>query len=719
MDTAAAAYFDHAWDLLVVATMAGELTDVNPAWTRVLGWRREQLLGIRYLDLVHPDDLAETRTALTALRRGEVITGLANRYRAVDGRYRWLEWNVVADLDAGLARGVAREVTEQRREATLLRHVEQLSQIGSWEFELGSEEVWWSQVTHELHGTDPAQGPLTVAQAVAFYSAEVRDRIQQAFETLVATGDGYDLELPLTTADGRVIWVRTTGRARRRDEHGAVTSVYGTIADVTLERQRRRELLRFKEFVELAHDGVWELDGEGRTSYANRRMAELLARPVAELAGVVASSLVVEEDRERFVHALSAADEARAQELELRLALSDGTARWVQLALRLCAHNGDRPSTHLAVVADVSALKESEERSRRSEAQLRAFFDLAPTPILVTRWPDGELLDGNLAAAALLGCPIDELQGHQHHDLLLELNPARLGVIREQLSGTARYGPIEREIVDVDGATRQVVLEGVLVPMAVGEPAVWTVIDDVTERRRVERLKQEFVATVSHELRTPLTSITGAVDLLARAIVGEVAVEPDRAVDLVGVARRNTDRLSALVDDLLDLSRIDAEGLELDLEELDLGVVVEESIAEHATTARDRGVEVTLSTHGPTPIRGEVRRLLQVVGNLLANAISFSAPGSVVEVSVQRRGQQAELRVRDHGPGVPADFESLLFEPFTQADSSDRRARGGTGLGLSIVERVTIQHGGRAAYERPPDGGACFLVELPLAGTAP
>ena len=717
MDTAAAdAYFAHAWDLLVVATMSGELTEVNPAWTRVLGWQRQDLVGTRYLDWVHPDDLEETRRQLGGLRRGEVITGLANRYLAADGRYRWLQWNVVADPEAGVARGVARDVTDQRREAALLRHVEQLSRIGSWEVELGTDEVWWSQVTHELHGTDPAHGPLTVEQAVSFYSLAARERLEEAFTALVSTGSGYDLELPLETADGRAIWVRTTGLARRRDDGGPVTGVYGTIADITAERQRRLELLRFKEFVELAHDGVWELDAEGCTTYANHRMAELLERPTRELSGVDAASVIVEEDRDRFRRALSVADAAQPQELELRLALSDGTTRWVQLAMRARLAAGGGLSSHLVVVADVSELKESEERSRRNEAQLRTFFDLAPTPIVVTGWPDGELLDGNLAAAALLGSPIERLRGQHHHSLLAGLDPDRLAEVRERLARTARYGPIGRRIEDADGTSREVLLEGVLLPMAGGRTAVWTIVDDVTERRRVERLKQEFVATVSHELRTPLTSITGAVDLLGRAITGTVELGEQRTVELVGVAQRNTDRLAALVDDLLDLSRIEADSVELDLDDLDLGTLVTECVAEQAAAAQRRGVEVTLSQLGPTPVRGDARRLQQVAANLLSNAVSFAPPGTAVEVSVRRQGPRAELRVRDYGPGVPTSFEARMFEPFTQADSSDRRARGGSGLGLSIVERVTTQHGGQVLYERPEGGGACFVVRLPLAG---
>ncbi len=716
---AADAYFAHAWDLLVVATMAGVLTEVNPAWTRVLGWQRSDLIGTRYLDLVHPDDLPETREQLRALNRGAVISGLANRYRTAEGGYRWLEWNVVADPGAGVARGVARDVTERRREAALLGHVEQLSRIGSWELELGAGEVWWSQVTHELHGTDPAQGPLTVEQALSFYAPDAAEQLEAAFDALVSSGAGYDLELPLQRSDGRSLWVRTTGLAHRRDGTGAVTSVYGTIADITEERRRRGELLRFKEFVELAHDGIWELDAAGRTAYANRRMRELLERPAAALVGQEAASFVEDEDRDRFLRALSVADTAQPQELELRLALSDGTTRWVQLAMRArSGADGGAPS-HLAVVADVSALKESEERSRRNEAQLRTFFDLAPTPIVVTGWPDGALLDGNLAAAALLGAPIEQLRDQQHHALLADLSPGRLAQVREQLARTARYGPLERRIHDRDGSLREVVLEGVLLPTAGGRPAVWTVVDDVTERRRVERLKQEFLATVSHELRTPLTSIAGAVDLLARATTGAIALDEARAVELVTVARRNTDRLAALVDDLLDLSRIEADGVELDIEELDLGTVVAECVEEHRTAAAHRGVEVVLAALGPTPVRGDARRLHQVVGNLLANAVAFSPRGSTVEVAVGRAGPRAELRVRDHGPGVPAAFEARMFEPFTQADGSDRRARGGSGLGLSIVQRVTAQHGGQVRYEQAEGGGACFVVLLPLSGASP
>ena len=708
--------FAHAWDLLVVASMSGELIEVNPAWTRVLGWRRDELLGSRYLEWVHPDDRAATRARLRALEHGAAVTGLENRYRTAEGGYRWLQWNVVADVAADLVRGVARDVTDQRREAALLGHVEQLSRIGSWEAELGTDEVWWSTVTHELHGTDAADGPFTVSQALAFYPPESSRRIKRCFEELVATGRGYDIEVPLQTADGRAIWVRTTGRARRRDDAGSVTGVYGTIADITEERQRRLTLLRFKEFVELAHDGIWELDHRRRTTYANHRMAELLERPVAELSGVDASALIVEEDRGRFLRALAADDTSQPLELELRLELTDATTRWVQLAIRPRRDGHGALTSHLAVVADVSALKASEERSRRSEAQLRAFFDLAPTPIVVTGWPDGELLDGNLAAAALLGGHIEQLKGQHHHALLADLSPARLAQVREQLSRSDSYGPIERSIEDLDGMVHDVVLEGVLLPTAAGQPAVWTIVDDVTERRRVERLKQEFVATVSHELRTPLTSITGALELLARGVTGTADLRDDQAAELVGIAGRNSKRLAALVDDLLDLSRIEADAAKPDLHEHDLGVLVAECVSEYRASATRGGVELVSSQFEPTPVRADARRLHQAVGNLLANAISFAPPGSNVEVDVCRTGTHAQLRVRDHGPGVPASFEPHLFEPFTQADASDQRARGGSGLGLSIVARVAGQHGGEVVHQRPDEGGACFLVQLPLAG---
>lgn len=231
------------------------------------------------------------------------------------------------------------------------------------------------------------------------------------------------------------------------------------------------------------------------------------------------------------------------------------------------------------------------------------------------------------------------------------------------------------------------------------------------EHRRMEELKDEFVSLVSHELRTPLTSIHGALGLISAKFRSEL---PAEAVRLVEVARRNSERLKRLINDILDLRKAEAGALAFEIRPLEPRPLLQQTIDANQPYAAQFGVQVRL---GDVPsevallVDGE--RIVQVLTNLLSNAVKFSPPGGQVVVAAESRGTHLRITVADRGPGIPASFRDSVFQRFAQADRSAAGGRGGTGLGLAISKALVEGMGGRIGFEETPGGGATFYVELP------
>lgn len=240
-----------------------------------------------------------------------------------------------------------------------------------------------------------------------------------------------------------------------------------------------------------------------------------------------------------------------------------------------------------------------------------------------------------------------------------------------------------------------------------------TLVDNVaaTERRDVERLKDEFVSTVSHELRTPLTSIRGALGLLRAGVMGEL---PAEAGEVVAIAERNSERLLALIDDILDIERLRAGPLELVRGPLAADELVAHAVEATRGVARVRGVRLE-SDVCPDPVYGDRARLAQVLVNLLSNAVKFSPEGGLVRVEARRHGADVVFRVSDRGRGIPREYHEAIFERFRQVEATDAREMGGSGLGLALCRALVEQHGGMIGVESEPGAGSTFWVQVPAA----
>ena len=238
------------------------------------------------------------------------------------------------------------------------------------------------------------------------------------------------------------------------------------------------------------------------------------------------------------------------------------------------------------------------------------------------------------------------------------------------------------------------------------------VAEDITERKRIEQMKNEFISTVSHELRTPLTSVSGALGLVLSGKLGEI---PEKANRLLETAHRNSERLAHLINDLLDIEKIATGKVNLDMAVQPLRPILEQAVEENRAYGAERHIKLALNSEiARQNVKVDEQRLKQVLANLLSNAIKYSPDGGTITVEASSTDTDITVSVTDQGPGIPEDFHHKIFQRFAQADGSDTRKEGGTGLGLAITQELVTHMDGTIDFETTAGEGARFFFTLPL-----
>lgn len=357
-----------------------------------------------------------------------------------------------------------------------------------------------------------------------------------------------------------------------------------------------------------------------------------------------------------------------------------------------------------------------EAKRRRAERFLQMLekaVERMSIGVVITE-PDGTMLYVNPAGASMHGYEPRELIGTRYEllapaDGASNLPPSGLTAgrpwVREQLSRTRDGGTFPARLVsdNVRGENDRLA-------------TIVTCCEDISERRRIDRMKQDFISTISHELRTPLTSIVAALGLLEQPAVRSDA---ERLGELTSVAHRNSRRLLDLINDLLDIQRLSVGRLSLEAATIEILPLLDEAAAGMRAFAHERNVRIVVAAPPALVATADRRRLVQVLLNLLSNAIKFSPAGAAVRLTGSAERDAIVISVADRGPGIPATFRAQLFERFTQADASTVRATGGSGLGLAIARQlVEAMHGG-IDVETEQGLGTTFFVRLPPAVSEP
>lgn len=372
---------------------------------------------------------------------------------------------------------------------------------------------------------------------------------------------------------------------------------------------------------------------------------------------------------------------------------------------------------HLAIARDVTALQRSHDKLEDQKMFLRRVVDTDENLIFV-RDVQGRFLLCNNAFAALLDSHPSAIERCRAEDVIgaQRVLPLLQGEM-ELLSGNGELRITEVELTDAQGHERWLQVVKRPMTMSSGACHVVTVAVDMSLRRRMEQMKAEFIATVSHELRTPLTAIRGALGMLVGGIGGEIG---EGTRPLLDIAHKNSERLVRLINDILDIEKLEAGRLRFHFSHCDVQALIEQALLDIRPYADDYAVSLKL-VQPADPLRAEVDldpdRFAQVMANLLSNAIKHSPAGGVVSVELHSDDGSLEIDVQDQGQGIPEAFHSRIFERFAQADSSDARRRGGTGLGLAITRSLVHQMRGQIGFDSQEGQGTRFWLRLPRVRT--
>jgi PAS domain S-box-containing protein len=361
----------------------------------------------------------------------------------------------------------------------------------------------------------------------------------------------------------------------------------------------------------------------------------------------------------------------------------------------------------ILVIRDISLRKDAEKQLALMEARYHGLLEAAPDTMVVVNHA-GEIVLLNLQAEKEFGYRRDELLGQN----IKKIIPER---VAERLIGDGLRSSLPFQIgteTELTGRRKdggEFPIEIMLSPLESAERIL--VIRDISVRRQTERLKDEFVATVSHELRTPLTSISGSLGLLTGQWASKL---PESAARLLTIAHTNSQRLARLLNDILDIEKLESGHVVFNLSKVAVRSLAEHAIEDNRGFAESYGVQVRLDAASvDVDANVDPDRLSQVITNLLSNAIKFSPAGGEVVVAVEKNADKVRIAVRDNGTGIPDEFKPHIFEKFAQADATNTRQKGGTGLGLSIVKQIVERLGGTIGFGDAAGGGAIFHVELP------
>jgi len=623
--------------------------------------------------------------------------------------------------------------------------------------------VAWNQALAAMtgHGKAEMLGRGDRAYAAAFYGrpramlidliggwdSEDRgawDYVERRGETLVA--EAYVAEL--FGGRGAHIW-GTAGPLR--DREGVIFGAVESIRDIT-ERKLAETALRDSETkARLLADNIAELVAmiglDGRLSYASPSFRRTLGWEPDEVVGMRQAELFHPEDIKEAAASLSELPDGGHLVREYRLRRKDGSYVWLEAVTQLLRDADGRPNCYLVSARDIDQRRDAERALRETEARFHTLFESGPNGIFLTDPETLEIVDCNHQACVMNGYSREELVGTS----IIALHPEEVAKTMEGgVEGRRAFVREleERGVLTVESVHRR--KDGSLFPLETsmclltvgGRVLVMGIDRDITERKRAEdelrlhrdhlgelvaartaelevakeraeaadRVKSAFLAAMSHELRTPLNSILGFTGILLRGLAGPLNDEQRKQM---GMVSNSAGHLLELINDVLDLSKIEAGQLKVEAEEFDLPASITRVAMAVSPLADKKQLKVTRSIGpGVGTITSDRRRVEQVLLNLLSNAVKFTPAGEItVECAV--RGDYVVTSVRDTGIGIKPEDLDRLFRPFQQLDSGLARVYEGTGLGLSICKRIIEVLGGEVSVESEPGRGSTFSFTLP------
>lgn len=533
------------------------------------------------------------------------------------------------------------------------------------------------------------------------------ERIEH-FETLRIRKDGSPIHVSVSVSP-------------MKDTTSKIIGASSIVRDITERVQATQEKLadeiRLREAQHIAKVGSWDLDFISGKLIWSDEIYNLFEIDKSQFGASYEAFLnAIHPDDKEAVNQAYTESLANHSPYEIthRLKMPDGRIKWVH---EHCISDFDALGTPLrsrGTIQDFTELRLAESAAQESAMRTQSILDNVLDGIITIN-EQGSIETFNRAASHIFGYTAKEVIGHNVKLLMPEpYHSEHDGYLHNYIAtGHKKIIGIGRQVMGrrKDGSTFPMDLA--VSAMQLGDIRMFTgVVRDVTERVKIERMKSEFISTVSHELRTPLTSIRGSLALIVGGIAGEL---PAKIKPLIEIAHKNSERLILLVNDILDMEKIEAGKMEFNMQPIKLMHVLTQALDGNRAYGEQFNVTYELASQTPdVVIKADSNRLMQVFANLLSNAAKFSPTGGKVQVSVERHDKHVRIAVKDNGSGIPDDFKEQIFQKFAQADASDTKKKGGTGLGLSITKAIIEQMGGTIGFTSQPNVETIFFIELPL-----
>lgn len=742
------AILDSATGVSVIATNPdGLITLFNRGAQRLLGYQAEEVVWLQTPALIHLGEEVEQRGRELSQLLGREISGfevfvhLARQgepetrqwtYVHKDGTRRRVNLTVSAIFDrqgtlSGYL-GIASDISELESTTRALQESENrfrglVVNLPGVVYRCENDANWTMRyMSDEVSSLTGFPASDFIDNRVRSFSSVVHpDDLHITYQSVAAIErhEKFELTYRLKHVDGHSAWVREQGRGEY-DANGDLLWVSGFIWDIS-DRKAAEDALRISErrfsgAFNTAPQGIAIVDLDGRWMEVNDALCRMLGYSREELLQLDFQHITHPDDLAKDLALLQQLLEGviADYQLEKRYVDKRGNVLWILLSVSLVRDALGVPLHFVSQIQDITDRFEAEKRLREREEYLSTLLDNVIDAI-VTIDESGLIETFNPAAERIFGYGKADVVG-QNVKLLMperyrEQHDSFLFAYREsgvpRILGKDLELPAQRrngELFTMELAVSQITLQS--------QRRFIAVIRDISERKRIERMKNEFVSTVSHELRTPLTSIAGALGLINGGALGEV---PAQMGEMLRIAQSNSQRLSGLINDLLDMDKLVAGKMTFDLQALRLWPLLEAAIEQNQPYAAQHSVALHLK---PPQLEVEVRvdrqRFDQVMANLLSNAAKFSAPGADVEVSAALAVTRVRISVRDFGMGIPEAFRARIFGKFSQADATDTRQKGGTGLGLAITKELIERMAGAIGFESVEGQGTVFWVELPV-----
>lgn len=703
---------------------AGHVDVWNPVAERLFGYRPDEVLG-RPLPTI-PDEEQSLFEALRerVLGRGESVLDVETTRRRKDGTLFDARVSVGPRLLDGEARGalaIVADMTEQKRHLEALRESEERFRLTFDEAAIGMGLVGIdgrlfrvNAALCDILGYEEAELTTMMVESITHPEDAAKDA---ALATKLARGEipRYQLEKRYVRKDGRIVHaILGVGVVRGRD--GAPLYYVGQVEDITVRIRAEETLRRSEETLNraqrVAHLGSWERDLRSGITVGSPEIYAIFGveGQAAQRGPNALLRLVPPEELERLnATVAAAARDGRPFELEHTLRRPSGEERVVRVRGE-CDLEDSVPVRMTGTILDVTEIRHAERELRDSLLWLRQVLAQSPVGMILAHGETGEHVEVNERARRMIGHSVEASGG-----LVAFLDPVtEQPIAREDMPSSralrgerftwSEYGlrsPEGRVVPVVAGATPVLDDEGRLLGAIV-------IFQDITPIKDLERLRAEWNSIIAHDLRQPLNTISLNAELLARRS-GDGAARA--AAEHITTATRRLDRM---INDLLDLSRLDAKQLTLAVQAVDLPALVRDSVAQLGQSGPSRPIEVR-GLEGIPPVLADPDRIAQVLDNLLSNAAKYGLPGTSIIVELGVQPAEVSVSVTNTGPGIEPDELPRLFRRFHRTDEARRSGVKGIGLGLYITRELVEAHGGRISAESAPGGATTFRFTLPRA----